>query len=213
MTDKQKMREAFEKIIVDLDLNSPIHAAWACFQAGAAWQAAQTGTGYIQTHSELNLSQDESYPNINECRAALNELCETYYNYGAQAARDKTAGERTEHLARAIDCKTRVAQIIGHLRTPQQPQPVSDGVSGEGARTITTIVSKPCQYALKRLGSKAIAEKRGHISWAVVHPGHAGFPTLFETKKQADEYRRNHARAYIVCRVLTIPLYGEIYAK
>lgn len=132
MTDNQKMRDAFEKIIVDLDLNAPIHAAWACFQAGAAWQAAQ---------------------------------------------------------------------------------PVSDGVSGEGARTITTIVSKPCQYALKRLGSKAITEKRGHISWAVVHPGHAGFPTLFETKKQADEYRRNHASAYIVCRVLTIPLYGEIYAK
>lgn len=141
MTDNQKMCEAFRAWYAEKNNSSfdddirrweeryqwYARGASQGWDAGAAWQAAQTGTGYIQSHSELNLSQpvqvDESYPSINECRAALNELCETYYNYGVQATRDKTAAERTEHLARAIDCKTRVAQIIGHLRTPQQPQP------------------------------------------------------------------------------------------
>ena len=71
------------------------------------------------------------------------------------------------------------------------------------------IVIESCRHALKRLDKRAIAEKLHHVCWATVHPGHAGFPTLYKTKEEAEK----HKGAYIVCRVAVIPLYGNIYAK
>ena len=101
----------------------------------------------------------------------------------------------------------RYADAMLKAREPkQEPLPA-------GAWIDIPIARQSCQYALKRLSAKAIKEKRHHISWAVVHPGHAGFPTIFETKKLAETYRKEHAGAYIVCRVAVIPLYGNIYGR
>ena len=51
-------------------------------------------------------------------------------------------------------------------------------------------------------------EKRYHIAWGVVNPGNALCAAIFETKKKAETYQKNHASAYVVVRVVVSPLYS-----
>lgn len=50
--------------------------------------------------------------------------------------------------------------------------------------------------------------ERGYcVRWGVVHPGHGWCKALFGTKREAERYRREHARVYVVVRVAVTPLY------
>lgn len=75
---------------------------------------------------------------------------------------------------------------------------------------LTIDIHSPCHHAMERLDKIAIKKKLYSTKWAVIHPQHAGFPTIFKTKREADSYKKQHASAYIVCRVAVVPLYGKL---
>lgn len=72
-----------------------------------------------------------------------------------------------------------------HLASKEHPDPHTEG--------------KMCRGAI---------EKRAYdILWGVVNPGHAACSAVFRTKREADKYRREHAWAMVVVRVVVTPLY------
>ena len=61
----------------------------------------------------------------------------------------------------------------------------------------------------KKMHQLAHEQRRFSIQWGVVHPGHAGFATVFMTKREAEAYRKKYARAYVVVKVCITPLYQK----
>lgn len=52
-------------------------------------------------------------------------------------------------------------------------------------------------------------EKRFDTKWGVVNPGNALCVQIFETRKGAEAWRKQHARAYRTVRVCITPLYQQ----
>ena len=73
---------------------------------------------------------------------------------------------------------------------------------------IKYIEKQPCSYTIKNLETKCQEILGHHVCWAVAHPQHGGFPTLYKTKKEAQEGRKGSQ--YVICKVAVIPLYGNI---
>lgn len=55
----------------------------------------------------------------------------------------------------------------------------------------------------------AIRERRFDVQWGVVNPGNAVCAAVFRTRREAREYKRQHAYAYVVVRVVVTPLYEQ----
>lgn len=60
---------------------------------------------------------------------------------------------------------------------------------------------------LRKLDLLCISERRNHIMWGVVNPGNALVAGVFNTKREAEQYRRQYASVYVVVRVCVTPLY------
>lgn len=130
MTDSEEMRRAFENLprfkYMEFEreekyIHSHVQVLYEVFQAGAAWQAAQSGepgaestsvaqsaTEQVQSGTELNVSQPGE---VDE--EVIIELLRPYLHFGTQGWR------RVAEKA--------VEAIRPYLRTQQQPQPVSVG--------------------------------------------------------------------------------------
>ena len=63
----------------------------------------------------------------------------------------------------------------------------------------------------KNMCDMAKHERRCDHQWGVVNSGNALCAAIFRTKKDADSYRRIHASAYSVVRVMIRPLYSDRY--
>lgn len=50
-------------------------------------------------------------------------------------------------------------------------------------------------------------EKRYDVAWGVVNPGNALAASIHSTKKKAEQWRKENASAYVVVRVIVIPVY------
>lgn len=59
----------------------------------------------------------------------------------------------------------------------------------------------------REMSSLAKAERRYDILWGVVNSGNALCVGVFRTKREATDYRRQHASAYSVVRVIVTPIY------
>lgn len=53
----------------------------------------------------------------------------------------------------------------------------------------------------------ALKEGRFDIKWGVVNPGNAMCVHVTETKREAEQYRKDHASVYVVVRVFISPIY------
>lgn len=73
---------------------------------------------------------------------------------------------------------------------------------------IKYIEQQACSHVEKNLDTRCQERLGHHVCWALVHPQHGGFPTLYNTKKEAEEGKKGSL--YAICRVAVIPLYGNI---
>lgn len=55
----------------------------------------------------------------------------------------------------------------------------------------------------------AIRDRRYVVMWGVVNPGNAMCAAVFHTRREAREWRRDNASAYVVVRVAVTPLYTQ----
>ena len=62
---------------------------------------------------------------------------------------------------------------------------------------------------VKKMCALAIKERRYTVRWGVVNRGNALCAAIFRTKKEADEWRKESASAYVTVRVVITPLYTK----
>lgn len=62
----------------------------------------------------------------------------------------------------------------------------------------------------RKMSFLAKEERRFDVKWALVNPGNALCAGVFDTKREATEYKKDHASAYVVVRVVVTPLYTAV---
>jgi hypothetical protein len=63
------------------------------------------------------------------------------------------------------------------------------------------------------MSALAKKEKRFDVLWGVVNPGNALCAGVFRMKREAEVWRRQNARAYVVVAVVVTPVYQGEEAK
>lgn len=61
----------------------------------------------------------------------------------------------------------------------------------------------------KKMCKLAKQHRRYDVKWGVVHPGHALCAGIYNTKRDAEEYRKHYAKIYVVVKVVITPLYTQ----
>ena len=67
-----------------------------------------------------------------------------------------------------------------------------------------------CKNVERKMSAYAQENRSYDVRWGVVNRGNAVCANIFRTKREADEYRRESASAYVTVRVVITPLYTQI---
>ena len=71
----------------------------------------------------------------------------------------------------------------------------------------------PEPHTSRKMSYQAIKYRRYDVKWGVVNPGNAICAQVFGTKREAEQYRKERARAYAVVKVIVTPIYTEGVTK
>jgi len=74
-------------------------------------------------------------------------------------------------------------------------------------------LSHPEPNVEKKMDLIAREERRYDVMWGVVNPGNALCAQVFQTKHEAEQYRKAHAWFYVTVKVVVTPLYTEHVAE
>lgn len=69
--------------------------------------------------------------------------------------------------------------------------------------------SMPDKNTERKMDPYAIRYRSYDVKWGVVNPSNALCAQIFNTKREAELYRRSRAHAYVVVRVVVTPLYTQ----
>lgn len=93
------------------------------------------------------------------------------------------------------------------LSTPERYAVDTDGALLELPRGEVCMKYTRDINTVRKMCKMAQDEYRFDIQWGVVNSGNALCLAIFRTKKEAEQYKRKHACAYVVVRVVIQPMY------